>query len=369
MAKCPAVAIWLLPVSELGHQISSPGNNLEPLPPRTKVFEFIPAADFRRKVGQPEGEPIPFLIAPADVSPERLAMPASVPKQHISMPPGYVKPGQLCQPATSRLRAIVLTPEGVLKEGGGHSLRGTLPAPPPFPCEPRTETKWWQAAALKPFQPSPSGPLPILLREQPGGFATMRPKQGLRELALPSPRPWQSLSILWQSLSGFHFAMPTAEAKTEVRLDHRPSFSLWKSCTDAYLPGPEFLQESSEVPLELHPLLEATRTPLSASKMVEAVAPILPGLKEPVPGTKACFEAEPFPQAPVSEMLPLTILADRPLPVIALDEGLLIWTESTNSYVRRNWRSPKLREGGREIQTLQLGPAAPEDVLYEISTI
>lgn len=297
-----------------------------------------------------------------------MAEPSFVPKQHIATLPCYTKPGHLCEPGVSRTRKIALTPEAGQKDRSGRSLRATLPAPPPFPCEPYTQTEGWRATALKPFQPLPSETLPIVVRVQPGAFSANPPKQALRELAFPSPRPWNSLALLWESFDGFHFAMPMAEDTTTGRLQHPAWVTAWTSCVDADLPGQQFLRESPPVAVELQPVLEGTRTPLTHSQMVEAFAPIVPGLNKPLRGSRSPVKAEPLPQARLSEKLPLPILAKTPLPAIGLPEGLLIWTDNINSYRRRIWCSSRLREGGRVVHTLQLGPAMQLDTPFEMST-
>jgi hypothetical protein len=319
-------------------------------------------------VGQPEGEPFAPLIAVAQVPPERVAVPSFVPKQHIATLPGYTKPGNLCEPSAGRKRGIELRPEAGQKDRSGRSMRATLPAPPPFPCTPHTETKGWRATAVKPFQPLPSEVLPIVVRVQPGIFAANPPKQALRELALPSARPWHSLALPWESLEGFHFAMPMAEETNEVRLQAPSSITPWTSSVDADIPGQQLLRESTQVPFELPPLLEGTRTPLTRSRVAEAVVPTQPGLNEPLRGRREPVQAEPFVKAKLSEKFPLPILAKTPLPVIGLPDGLLIWTENINSYRRRIWCSSRLREGGRSVQTLQLGPSMQLDTPFEMST-
>jgi hypothetical protein len=192
MATCPAVAIWLLPASQLGRDAGTLSTQLQPFPPRSTVCDLIPAADFRRKVGQPEGEPFAPLIAVAQVPPERVAVPSFVPKQHIATLPGYTKPGNLCEPSAGRKRGIELRPEAGQKDRSGRSMRATLPAPPPFPCTPHTETKGWRATAVKPFQPLPSEVLPIVVRVQPGIFAANPPKQLLAgDICVNRGSPWR----------------------------------------------------------------------------------------------------------------------------------------------------------------------------------
>jgi hypothetical protein len=367
MATCPAMPIWLLPASELGFAIGVAGNRLQPVPPRSTVFESIPAADFKRKVGQPEGDPFAILFVPAEVHRERVKVSSFVPQPHIALPPHYAKTGHLCEPIASLISALDLVAETGQKDRRGRSIGATLPTPPPFASEPHTDSTGWRATALKPFQPLPSEPLPVVFRAQAGSSLVVRTKTALRELALPSPRPWHSLAILWESIDGFHFAIPMAEPTTRVLLQDSSWLVPWNSCADADLPGDQFLQESSEVPFKLQPLLEGTRTRLSRAAMVEAVAPVVPGLNQPLRGGRSSLEAQPFPQAPFSELFPLPVLAKTPLPAIALPEGLLIWTGSTNSYRRHHWRSPRLREGGRNVHTLQLGPSAQVEAPFEMS--
>lgn len=194
-----------------------------------------------------------------------------------------------------------------------------------------------------------------------------RPKQALRELVLPSARPWHALTIWWESFRGFHLAVPMPEAANEVRLARLDSFATWKEWADAYLPGLRFLRQSAEVPVELQLTLEGARTHLPQVELIEAFVPFLPGLNEPFRGSKPSLETQPFPEAPVPETLPLPMSAETAAPVIGLPEGLLIWHGVINSYNRRPWSLPKLREGGRTVHMLQLAPWAPIDEACEMS--
>jgi hypothetical protein len=367
MATCPAVPIWVLPTAELGFAIGAPGNRLEPIPPSSSVFESIPAADFKKKVGQPEGDPFAILFVPAEVHRERVKVSSFVPQSHIALPAFHAKTGHLCAPIASRMSAVDLAAETGQKDRRGRSLGATLATPQPLATEPHIDSTGWRATPLKPFQPLPSEPFAVVFRAQAGSSAVVRTKTALRELALPSPRPWQTLAILWQSIGGFHFAMPMAEPTTKVGLQDWSWLTPWNSCADADLPGQQFLEESSEVPFVLQPLLEGTRTPISRVAMVEVVTPVGPGLKQPLRGSRSPLESQPFPQAAFSEMFPLPVLAKTPLPAIALPEGLAIWTGIINSYKRHHWRSPRLREGGRNVHTLQLGPSAQVEAPFEMS--
>jgi hypothetical protein len=364
---CPAVAIWLVPASQSGHESCTRSNQIQPFEPRSTVFEFIAAADFRRKTGQPEGELFVFLIAPAELHTERVEIAPFVPKQHISAPPCYAKPGNDCAPRTSGLDGIEFACAPGRKDRRGRLLGAALPVPPPLACEPHAQTEAWRAAALKPFQPLPSKPSPLVLRAQTGGSKAIRPKQGLRELALPSPRPWHSLTVLWESFDGVHFAMPIPESAAAVRLPNPTSIAPWNMCVDAALPGRRFLRESAEIPFDLQPSLEGARTLLAPVEMLEAIAPFLPGLDKPLRGGNPSVETAPIPEAALSEMLPLPMSPKTPLPGIALPEGLLIWSGSINSYIRRYWCAPRLREGGRVVHTLRLAPSSQVSESVEVS--
>jgi len=358
---CPAVPVWLVPVSHLDQQSSALRYQIQPLEPRPSVFEFIAAADFRRKAGQPEGQPYAFLIAPAELCPERVMLAPFVPKQRISTLPYYRKPGNAGEPRTIGMSRFHLP------SAPGRMDRRPLPTPQPFASEPRTETEGWPIAALKPSQPPPGKAAPIVLRAQAGGSGAVRPKQGLRELALPSPRPWHSVAVLWKSFHGFHFAMPMPETPAEVHLANLTSIAPWNTCADVCLTGRKLFRESAEILFEPQLSLEGARTLLQPTEVMEAVAPFVPGLDTPLLGSRLYVEAQPFPEAPVYETLPWPLSAEMRLPVIALPDGLLIWTESTNSYTRRHLSAPRLREGGRAIQTLRLAPSLEMDEPCEVS--
>jgi hypothetical protein len=364
---CPAVAIWLAPVPQSGHESSTPSNQIQPFEPRSTVFEFIAAADFRRKTGQPESELFAFLIAPAEMPSERVGIAPFVPKPHISAPPCYAKPGDARGPRTGGIVGIEFACAPGRKDGRGRLLGAALPVPTPLACEPPAQTDAWRAAALKPFQPPPSKPSPLVMRAQAGGSKAIRPKQGLRELALPSPRPWHSLTVLWESLDGFHFAMPMPGSAAAVHLPNPTSIAPWNAFVDAALPGRRFLRESAEILIELQPSLEGARAVLASVEMLEAIAPFLPGLDKPFRGGNPSVETEPIPQAALSEMLPLPLSSKTPLPGIALPDGLLIWSGSINSYTRRYWCAPRLREGGRVVHTLRLAPSNPVSESVEVS--
>jgi hypothetical protein len=364
---CPAVAIWLVPASQSDDESSTPSNQIQPFEPRSTVFEFIAAADFRRKTGQPEGELFAFLIAPADLPSERVEIAPFVPKPHISAPPCYTKPGNACGPRTSEMGGIEFASAPGRKDARGRLLGAALPLPTPLACEPPAQTDAWRAAALKPFQPPPSKPSPLVMRAQPGGSKAIRPKQGLRELALPSPRPWHSLTVLWESFDGFHFAMPMRESAAAVRLPNPTSIAPWNTFVDAALPGRRFLRESAEILSELQPSLQGACASLAPVEMLEAIVPFLPGLDKPFRGSNPSVETEPIPEAALSEILPSPMSGKTPLPGIALPDGLLIWSGSINSYTRRYWCAPRLREGGRVVHTLRLAPSSQVSESVEVS--
>jgi hypothetical protein len=354
---CPAVAIWLVPASQPDHESSTRTRQIQPFEPRSTVFELIAAADFRRKTGQPEGELLALRIAPAELHIERVEIAPFVPAPHISAPPCYARPGSISEPRTGGTGGIEFAYAPGRKDQRGRLLGAALPVPPPMAREPHTQTEAWRAEALKPFQPPPSKPSPLILRPQAGGSKAIRPKPGLRELALPSPRPWHSLTVLWESFAGFHFAMPVPESAGAVRLPNPTSIAPWNTCVDAALPGRRFLRESVEIPFELQLSLEGARTLLAPIEMREASAPFLPGLDKPLRGGIPSVETEPIPAAELSEMLPVPMSPKTSLPGIALPEGLVIWSGSTNSYARRYWCSPRLGEGARAVHALWLAPS------------
>lgn len=365
---CPAVAIWLVAESPLDEENGARTHPIQPFPPSIAVVDFIPAADFKRKTGRPQGQPLEFLIPAADVRPERVTLGPRVPEQNILMvASASAKPCNACAPRTNGIVEVELASQPGRADRTGRGLSMELPVPPPFTCEPRTQTEAWRAAALKPSHPLPSEPWPLAVRPQAGGSAVTRPKQALRELVLPSPRPWHSLAIWWESFRGFHIAVPMPEAITEVRLTTPVSIALWNNCAEAYLPGLRFLGQSAEKSFELQPSFEGALAKLPHVELVEALAPFSPGLDEPFRGSKPFLDAEPFPQAGVPETLPLPISAKTPSPVIGLPEGLLVWTGTINSYTRRSWRLPRLHEGGRTVHTLQLAPAPPVTEPFEMS--
>jgi hypothetical protein len=136
---------------------------------------------------------------------------------------------------------------------------------------------------------------------------------------------------------------------------------------DAALPGRRFLRESAEILSELQPSLQGACASLAPVEMLEAIVPFLPGLDKPFRGSNPSVETEPIPEAALSEILPSPMSGKTPLPGIALPDGLLIWSGSINSYTRRYWCAPRLREGGRVVHTLRLAPSSQVSESVEVS--
>jgi hypothetical protein len=141
---------------------------------------------------------------------------------------------------------------------------------------------------------------------------------------------------------------------------------VWNDSADVDLPGARFLKPAEEVFAKPRVSFEGARTFLALSRMRRAVAPFVPGLKEPLSVRKPMDPAEPAPQTPVSEVRPRVMTAHAVLPGLALPYGLTIWTGVTNSYRRRFWSLPRLREGGRMVNMLQLAPSMEWNEASEI---
>lgn len=365
---CPAVAIWPLPAFWLDEKTSAASDDTEPFPPQFPVVEWIGADNFRVKAGQPEGEPITLRIAPADVAPEKIESAPVIPEEDVATPASYARPGNPCEPGSSGIGPIDMLPEAGRMDRDGHFEASTLQLPSPVGREPQVETEAWRAGVLKPSEPAPGETLRLVMREQAGSAAAARQKQALRELIMPSPRPWHSLSVRWESLNGFHFAMPPSETKTGVRLPFPTWTRPWNALADADLPARRFLEQSEEIVAEPAVSLEGAHTSWTPSQVPQAKKPFVPGLKEPQSIRKALNESNPFPQTPLYETLPVAMDPETVAPDEALPGGLMIWTGVTNSYRRRFWSLPRLREGGRTVHMLQLAPSMDWNEPAEIST-
>ena len=365
---CPPIAVWPLPAFWLDEKTSAASDSTEPFPPQSRVVQWIGAEHFRVRIEQPEGEPITLRIAPSDVSAEKIISAPVVPQKGVTTPAFYGKPGNTCEPRTSGIGSVEMLPEAGRIDRDGRLEAPILSLPGPVSREPQVETEAWRAGALKPSQPVMSEPSPLVLREQAGGVVASRQKQALRELVMPSPRPWYSLSVRWESISGFQFALPPAEAKTSVGLPLPTSIRPWNSIVDANLPGSRFLEQSEEIVAEPEISLEGARTSWTPSRVLEAEKPFVPGLKEPQSVRKISDPADPFPQSPLYETLPVAMDPEALAPDVALHDGLTIWTGVTNSYRRRFWSMPRLREGGRTVHMLQLAPSMDWNEPAEMST-
>jgi len=365
---CPPIAVWPLPAFWLDEKTSAASDDTEPFPPQFPVVEWIGAEHFRVKAGQPEGEPIALRIAPSDVAPEKIASAPVVPEEDMATPVAYAKPGHGCEPGTSGIGPIDMLPEAGRIDRDGHFEASMLQLPSPVGRELQVATEAWRAGALKPSEPTSAEPSPLVLREQAGSATATRQKQALRELVMPSPRPWYSSSVRWESLNGFQFALPPAETKTGVRLPFPTWMRPWNGLADADLPGSRFLEQSEEIVAEPGLSLEGAHTSWTPSQVLQAEKPFVPGLKEPQSIRKALDKSDPFPQTPLYEMLPVAMDPETVAPDVALPDGLTIWTGVTNSYRRRFWSLPRLREGGRTVHMLQLAPSMDWNEPAEMST-
>jgi hypothetical protein len=349
--------LWLASPSS-GTARTAPGLQTPPFSPSVTVIGRIPIADSKRKTGGPEGPPFAFSIQPAEVRPERVTLSPFVPKEHLCLVASWAKPGNACGPRTHGPGEIHFLPQSGLMDRRGHPPGGELTPEPPIACEARMQRDAWRPKVLKPSDPAPSQPASIQFEVQAGGSAEIRrPKQALRELVLPSPRPWYTLTIPWQSFLGFHLALPPAEAATETIVQAMHPSALWNNTSEMHLLGRRSLQEVKELSWRRGPSPNSVRTELPEIEPIAVVAPLSPGLNAAFPGSKPSGQdAEPFTKL-VSEALPLPRSVVAPAPVVALTTGLSIWTGTINSYTQRTWCSPRLREGGRAVHMLRLAPS------------
>ena len=349
--------LWLASPSS-GTARTAPGLQTPPVSLRVAIIERIPVVDSRRKGGGPEGPPFAFSIQPAEVRPDRVALSPFVPKEQLSTVAAYAKPGNACGPRTHGPGEIHFTPQCGLMDRRGYPPGGELAPEPPMAYEPRMQTDAWRPKVLKPSDPTPSRPEPIPFEPQTGGSAEIRrPKQALRELVLPSPRPWYTLTIPWQSFLGFHLALPPAEAANETTVQAKQAAGLWNGTSEMHLLGRLSLQELKEISWRHGPCPDDVRTEVPEIEPIEVVAPLSPGLNAAFPGSKpAAQDVAPFTKT-VRDTLPLPRSVVAPAPVVALTTGLPIWTGTINSYTQRTWCSPRLREGGRAVHMLRLAPS------------
>lgn len=359
--------LWLASPSS-GTARTAAGRQTPPVLPCVTIVERIPAADFRRKTVGPEGSPFACPIEPADIQPTRVALAPFVPKEQISLFAFPAKPGSACGPRTNGPSAIHFRPQPGAIDRRGHPAGGELRPEPPIVYQPRTQRDAWRPKVLKPSDPVASQLASIPFGPQAGGSAEVRrPKQALRELVLPSPRPWHSLTIPWQSFRGFHLALPPAEATTQATVQAPDPAALWNATSEMHRLGRRFLQELQELVWQHEPSRDGARTELPEVELVAAVVPFSPGLNEAFQNRKPSVEdREPFTKI-VAETLPLAASARVPAPAVALSTGLSIWTGTINSYMQRNLCSPRLREGGRVVHMLRLAPAIQVDKECKIS--
>ena len=288
MATCPAVPIWLLPASELGFTVGAPGNRLQPLPPRSTVFESIPAADFKKKVGQPEGDPFAILFVAAEVRPERVKVSSFVPQPHIALPPYHAKTGHLCEPIASRISEIALAAETGQKDRRGRSIGATLPTPPPFASEPRIDSTGWRATALKPFQPLPSEPLPVVFRAQAGSSVVVRTKTALRELCSPFAATvalvGDPMGIDWMG-SILRCQWPSRKRGSVYRI--RPGSCRGLPAWTRICPATNSWRSHPRYPLSFSPCWRARAHPYRAPQWLRPWRRCVPGLNRPLRGVRS----------------------------------------------------------------------------------
>ena len=367
--SCKAMPIWQPTPSKSGVARTGSSKQTSPFLPSVALIEHIPFADSRARSGGPEGRPIVFQIEAAGVVPESIKTAPFAPNEHISTAAPYAKPGKTCGPRAGWPAAIQFAPLAGVTQKKGRPPGGELKPEPPISYQTSTHTDCWRAQALKPTDPLPSEVVSPGFGPHAGGGSSegRRPKQALRELVLPSPRPWHSLSIPWQSFLGFHLAVPRAEAAAQSTVQRPGSATLWTTACEMLRHGRRSLPDWQELLWEQQPAPATARAHAGRIEPSEILAFLSPGFDLPLRGNKpSAPDREPFIDE-VSDTLPPSAAALGPAPIIGLPEGLPVWTGTTNSYMTRNLCSPRLREGGRAVHMLRLAPSVQVNEECEIS--
>lgn len=349
--------MWLASPSS-GTQRSAPGLQTAPFLPAVPIIQRIPALDSKRRTGGPEGPLFACPIQPAEIRPERSTLAPFAPREHISLMAFRAKPGNACGPRTGGSDDIHFEPQPGPMGRQGQAPGGELAPEQPIACEPGMQKDAWRPKVLKPSEPVPSPTVSIPFETQTGSATEIRrPKQALRELVQPSARPWYSLTIPWQSFLGFHLALPPAEGTALVTVQTPASVALWNSTTEMPLGGRRYLPEWQELAWEHEASAEGAATDLPEIEPVAVTVPFSPLPNAAFQGTRPPVEdREPFTKI-VPETLPAAQSVTGPAPVAALSSSLPIWIGTINSYMQRNWHSPRLREGGRAVHMLRLAPS------------
>jgi hypothetical protein len=351
---CRSLPVWIAPSD--AH--SAPRDQRAPVPPCIALVALIPPVDFRRKTGRPEAPPRPFSIEPAHVQPERLTLSPRIPEVRISEVASNTKPGKRCGPVIPGLCTPPITPHPGKTDRRGRALGVVLTLPPNFNGPVPLESEPWRGAAVKPSHPAPAEAASVMYHPQAGSaVVAQRPKQGLRELVLPSPRPWITLTIPFESPRGYHVAVPAPAGTAAPHLFVAYSTEIWTSYKNAHIPGHFFLRQSGEITLERQPSLDAARARQQKGELISAVVAFSPGLNEALKGQRVSIQTNTFERVLVENVSPSPMAAIAPLPAVALQEGLQVWTHSINSYNRRQTGTPRLRYGGRLVHSLRLAPA------------
>ncbi len=368
ITACPAIPIWPAPLSVTDDEQTAPDSQVEPFPPSVIFIKVISAADFKRRTGRPEGSPLALVLEPVEVRPDRITLPPFLASEHTLTVASCAKPVYACGPIKGGPVAIYRSCQDGLMKRSRRAPGGEIAPALPFARQPHIDSEPWQALALKPSDPLEADLTPIVFGPVAGTSAEIRrPKQALRELVLPSPRPWYTLSILWQSFRGFPVAVPAAEAAASTCVQALPHIICWDSVSELVAARGRLLRESVEIGFQLSPSIDGARARCLAVMPVEVVTPLAPGLTAPFQGSKPSVESPaPFTKA-VAETMPVPRSIDTPAPIIGLSKGLSIWVGTVNSYAHRYWCSPRLREGGRVVHTLRLAPSTSVKEACEIS--
>jgi len=356
---CGAMPLWVMSPSP-GGASSVPGIQTQPFAPSVSIIRQLSTSNYKRRTNRAEGAPFAFSIEAAEIPPEQVTVLPFSPREQVLTVAPPSKSGRVCVPRTNGIEDLGFRPHPGLTDRRGHR-RGSQPTPEPaLTRQPSVEINAWVADVLRPSDLTSTPARTVVFEVQTGGSAEIRrPKQALRELVLPSPRPWNSLTIPWESFRGFHVALPSAESIRGTSLQTMQANTLWDTTGDLSLAGRRPLQIPKEIAWRHAPAADDVRTKLPRVQPAECTAPIAPGLKSACPGEKLEADIpEPFPKM-VPEMLPLAQDADAPAPGLALSSGLPVWAGTINSYSQRAWCSPRWREGGRAIQMLRLAPTVP----------
>jgi len=349
--------IWQTPPPSVGASRSAPGNRTRPISPRVTVLEHIPAVEFKRDTNGREASLLTFALEMAEYRPARADAPPIVLQHDLCMAASWVMSGGVCSPRTHEQFSIKFDVQAGLIAASGRPPGGEVRPLAAFAPKPRPQEEVESAGVLKPKLSAMSLLAAVQFDPQAGTGATIPgAHERFGELVLPPLSQFSRVSSS-QSSRAFNMELGPAHSPKNANVKAPWAASIWNSGTNMDLPGSLFLGATREFSCKPKVSTEGPRIPLPGTHPVAPGVPFTLAVSTISEGAPPSFGGREPVIKVVSKVMPLPEFVLAPRPGVASRSGLLIWTAPINSYRRRKLGTPRLREGGKLIHSLPVGPA------------